>query len=153
MARHGCLAALVDGALEPANQRVDLLLRGLATAGRRHEAPPQFVHGGLEDLGVLGHGLCGEPVEHDVAGANDGVVATDAVALHDGPLLFRRRRELLFGRRCELVRALGKDDVGNRDDTDGTRNADKKSSEFHTSHHDLRLFMLQENRGRTAIFS
>ena len=127
MARHGRLAALVDGALEPANQRVDFLLRGLATSGRRHEAPPQFAHGGLEDLGVLGHGLCGEPVEHDVAGANDGVVATDAVVLHDGPLLFGRRRE--------LVRALGKDDGGNRNDTDGTRNADKKSSEFYTSHH------------------
>jgi len=42
--------------------------------------------------------------------------------LHDGPLLFGRRRE--------LVRALRKDAVGNRDDTDGTGNTDKTSSEF-----------------------
>jgi hypothetical protein len=35
----------------------------------------------------------------------------------------------------DLVRGLGEDLGVGRNDTDGTRNADKPSSEFHISHH------------------
>jgi hypothetical protein len=129
MARHRRLATFVEGALQPANQRVDFILRGLRIARRRHEAAPQFAYSVLEDLRVLSHGLCGELVEHDIASANYGVVATDAVALYDGPLLFGMRRN--------LVRGLGKDVSVNRNDTDSTRNAEKISSEFCTSHHEF----------------
>ena len=96
---------------------------GWSIAGRRHQAPAQFAHSFLEDLGVPGHGLCVELVEQDVAGANDAIVATEAVGLNGGPLRSGRRRD--------LVRGLGKDVGVSRKDTDGTRNADKTSSEFH----------------------
>ena len=127
MARKVRLAAFVERALEPANQRVDFLLRGLDHAGRRHLAPAQFAHDFLEDLGVLGHGLGAKLVQKEVTGANVLVVATEAVEPNGGPLRFGMLRD--------LVRGLGEGLGVGRNDTDGTRNADKPSSEFHISHH------------------
>ena len=119
------LAAFVERALEPANQRVDFLLRGLVDAGRRHLAPAQFADNFLEDLGVLGHGLGAKLVQKEVTGTNFLVVATEAVEPNGGPLRFGMLRD--------LVRGLGEDLGGGRNDTDGTRNPDKPSSEFHIS--------------------
>ena len=118
-------AAFVERALEPANQRVDLLLRGLGRAGRRHLAPAQFAHRFLEDLGVFGYRLGAELVQEEVAGLNVLVVATEAVGLNGGPLRFGMLRD--------LVRGLGEGLGVGRNDTDGTRNADKPYSEFHIS--------------------
>ena len=122
MARKVRLAAFVEGALEPANQRVDFLLRGLEIAGRRHLAPAQFAHSFLEDLGVPGHGVCIKLVEEEVAGANGLVVATEAVGLNGGPLRFGMLRD--------LVRGLGKGLGVGRKDTDGNRNADRRQFSF-----------------------
>src|SRR5262249_54973462 len=123
MARKVPLAAFVERALEPANQRVDFLLRGLGKAGRRHLAPAQFAHSFLEDLGVLAHGPGAKLVQKEVTGANALVVATEAVELNGGPLRSGMLRD--------LIRGLGEDFGVGRNDTDGTRNADKPSSEFH----------------------
>src|SRR5262249_3824240 len=84
-------------------------------------------HNFLEDLGVFGHGLGAKLVQKEVTGANALVVATEAVELNGGPLRFGLLRD--------LVRGLGEDLGVGRNDTDGTRNADKPSSEFHISHH------------------
>src|SRR5439155_25292537 len=121
------LAAFVERALEPANQRVDLLLGGLGQAGRRHLAPAQLAHSLLEDLGVFAHGLGAKLVQQEVTGANVLVVATEAVGLNGGPLRFGTLRD--------LVRGLGEDLGVGRNDPDGTRNADKPASEFHISPH------------------
>jgi hypothetical protein len=104
-------------ALEPADQRVDFLLRGLEIAGRRHLASAQFAYGFLEDLGVRGHGVFIELTEEEVACFNAGIVATEAVVLDGGPLRLGTLRDLLGG----LVRGLGIDDGISRKDTDGTR--------------------------------
>ncbi len=120
------LAAFVERALEPANQRIDFLLRGLQHAGRRHLAPAQFAHDFLEDLGVLGHGLGAKLVQKEITGGNALVVAAEAVELNGGPLRFGTLRD--------LVRGLGEDLGVGRNDTNGTRNTDKPSSEFHISH-------------------
>src|ERR1700716_2899667 len=122
-ARKVRLAAFVERTLEPANQCVDFLLRGLENAGRRHLAPAQFAHNFLEDLGVFGHGLGAKLVQKEVAGANELVVATEAVGLNGGPLRFGMLRD--------LVRGLGEDLGVGRNHTDGTRKTDKQSSEFH----------------------
>src|SRR5262249_52029586 len=84
-------------------------------------------HDFLEDLGVFGHGLGAKLVQKEVAGANFLVVATPAVELNGGPLGFGTLRD--------LVRGLGEDLGVGRNDNDGTRNADKPSSELHISHH------------------
>src|SRR5215510_16066084 len=131
VARKVRLAAFVEGALEPANQRVDFLLRGLEEAGRRHLAPAQFAHSFLEDLGVLGYGLGAKLVQKEVTGANVLVVANEAVGLNGGP-----RRS---GTLRDLIRGLGEDLGVGRNDNDGTRNADKPSSELHISHHLVRF--------------
>src|SRR5262249_4993775 len=124
-------AALVERALEPANQRVDFLLRGLGNAGRRHLAPAQFAHNFLEDLGVFGHRLGAKLVQKEVTSGNELVVAPEAVGLNGGP-----RR---FGMLRDLGRGLGEDFGVDRNDTDGTRNADKPSSVLHISHHLVRV--------------
>src|ERR1043165_417093 len=125
VARKLLLAALIEGALEPANQRVDFLLRGLGQAGPRHLAPAQFAHNFLEDLGVLGHGLGAKLVQQEVTGGNELVVATEAVGLNGGPLRSGMLRD--------LVRGLGEDRGVGRNDYDCTRNAEKPASEFHIS--------------------
>src|SRR5262249_51631452 len=122
-ARKAPLAAFVERALEPANQRVDFLLRGLEEAGRWHLTPAQFAHSFLEDLGVFGYGLGAKLVQNEVTGAHVLVVANKAVGLNGGPLRFGTLRD--------LVRGLGEDLGVGRNDTDGTRNADEPSSEFH----------------------
>jgi hypothetical protein len=53
-------------------------------------------------------------------------VASEAVGLNGGPLRSGTLRD--------LIRGLGEDLGGGRNDTDGTGNADKQSSEFHISH-------------------
>jgi len=63
-------------------------------------------------------------------------VATEAVELNGGPLRFG----LLRG----LVRGLGEDLGVGRKDADGTRNADKPSSEFHISHHPVSFIPAHE---------
>ena len=73
------LAAFVERGLEPANQRVDVLLRGLVDAGRRHLAPAQFAHNFFEDLGVFGYRLGAKLVQKEVSGTNFLVMATEAV--------------------------------------------------------------------------
>ena len=86
MARKVSLAAFVERGLEPRNQCVDFLLRGLDHAGRRHLAPTQFAHNLLEDLGVFRHGLGAKLVQKQVAGTNFLVVATEAVEPNGVPL-------------------------------------------------------------------
>jgi hypothetical protein len=74
---------------------------------------------------VLGHGLGAKLVQKEVTGGNELVVATEAVGLNGGPLRFGMLRD--------LGRGLGEDVGVGRNDTDGTRNADKPASEFHIS--------------------
>src|SRR5205085_5245800 len=105
----------------------DFPLRGLGSAGRRHLAPTQFAHSFLEYLGLFGHRLRADLVQEEVAGANAVVVTTEAVGLNCGPLRLRTLRD--------LNRGLGEDLGVDRNNTDGARNADKPSSEFHISHH------------------
>src|SRR5262249_48615639 len=66
-------------------------------------------------------------VQKEVTGADAVVVATEAVELNGGPLRFGMLRA--------LVRALREGLGVGRNDTDGTRNADKPSNESHISHH------------------
>src|SRR5262249_52230837 len=70
-------------------------------------------------------GLGAKLVQNEVAGLNVLVVATEAVGLNGGPLRCGMLRD--------LVRGLGEDLGVGRNDTDGTRNADKPASEFHIS--------------------
>ena len=94
--------------------------------------------------GCCGHGLGAKLVQKEVAGANVLVVATEAVEPNGGPLRFGMLRD--------LVRGLGEDLGVGRNDTDGTRNADKPSSEFHISHHLASLIsdFPDEHRSRGA---
>ena len=77
----------VDRALEPRDQRVDVLLIGLRPARRRHQASAQLTNGHLEDLGMRGYGLGAEALEHRSARGFGRVVALDAVGLDQRPLL------------------------------------------------------------------
>jgi hypothetical protein len=56
VAREVRLAGFIEGALEPVNEGVDFLLRGLEIARRRHLPPLQFAYGLLENFGVRGDG-------------------------------------------------------------------------------------------------
>ena len=81
VAREPRADTLVDGALEPADEPVDLCLAGLETSGRRHQPTAQLVHRRLEDLGLPHHGSGLELVEPDARGIVGGVMAVDAVAV------------------------------------------------------------------------
>jgi len=130
--------ALVNFAEWMRNPRGDVGYTAEAFALVPQELTRRIAHmGGIadhEDLGVAGYGVCDELTEQQVACANAGIVATEAVVLNSGPLRFGLLRA--------LVRGLGKTHGVSRNDTDGTRNTNKPSSELHTSHHgfaDLRV--------------
>src|SRR5690606_9187027 len=98
----------IERRLQRANDCAPLLLGRLRTIARRHQADLELANRLLPDLGLRVH-VPGQPaLERQVAGEVDIVVAIDAVAADEGPLLFQRIRSRLE-ERVSGSRSAGRD--------------------------------------------
>jgi len=79
----------VQGILHPGDERIDILLRWLKSAGRRHQTSAQLAQGLLPDLRIIRRGLEIEAVQRDATGLHARVVAADAVSVQHRAMLIR----------------------------------------------------------------
>jgi len=78
---------LIERALEPRDQARELLLARARRLRGRHQPAAELAHGRLEDLGVIGDLVAGDPVEREIAREFDLVVALGTVPLDRPPVL------------------------------------------------------------------
>ena len=90
MARLRTFGMGVEGVLHPGDERIDILLRRLRTARRRHQMSAQFAQRFLPDLRVIRGGLEVQAVQREAAGLRARVVAADAVGVQHRAMWIRR---------------------------------------------------------------
>ncbi len=99
MARLRTFGMGIEIVLHPGNERIDIFLRRLRRARRRHQMSAQLAQGLLPDLRVVRRSLEVEGVERDAAGFQARVVAGDAVGV--------QHRAMLIGTDCGSGLTLG----------------------------------------------
>ena len=82
----------VERVLHPADERIQILLRRLRTAGRRHQMSAQLAQRLLPDLRAIRCGLEVQAVQREAADLRAAVVAADAVGIQHLLMLIGCRR-------------------------------------------------------------